>query len=336
MSASPAAGQQRRASAFTLVELLVVIAIVAVLAGLLLPALQASFRTSRIVTCTNNLKQFGTAIEVYRTETRSEEPMWLSQLNLGQELYICPLDETSGKDGGKPNMQGYASDEDDRSWEQYSETNDFAWDQFDADPGTPAWDKDFLTTTAGFENLYSDDSDSDPRYTRDMANPEITACSYMYEWTGEPCTWYERDDHDWKGVEDDIDTDDDGTPDAASWRTVKNAEAEGGEASLAVYKDGNKWEPVPTYYTEDGDPNGAHPPTVSTGSIVPVVRCYWHLDLEVVSSQTGRKDFNPFEPKCLNLRRNFSVSPSYPYFWWIGPGQLKKVASDKYTDPQAE
>ena len=74
MRTEPMRGDLHTGGGFTLIELLVVIAIIAVLIGLLLPALGSARASSRALVCSSNMRQMGVAAMMYTDDGRGVLP----------------------------------------------------------------------------------------------------------------------------------------------------------------------------------------------------------------------------------------------------------------------
>lgn len=100
----------RKTKGFTLIELLVVISVVALLAALLLPALQKARNQARAAVCQAKLRQWGTTLSLYLEENQGRFPFYSSENDIMWFLRgsVVSLDDPNGQSVRPVDTKGIA------------------------------------------------------------------------------------------------------------------------------------------------------------------------------------------------------------------------------------
>jgi prepilin-type N-terminal cleavage/methylation domain-containing protein len=243
---NPRTGSSR---AFTLIEMLVVISIIMILAGMILPALGRARFEARKVKCLGQLKQMGVAILIYADaygEGGVESfPPWITLLGQsgGKQSYIpdgrvfiCPEDGTDGREGGRPDDVRYQG--------ASSPIEQFEMADIDSHTGPLDGSSSRKNKATGGVN-----------------------CSYIFEYSGEPCDWlYIGRSAPISGAGD--------VPSGYEWQWGTQPDWTGFLALCDRDKNGIlSWNEVKKVSREGSKDHGLP----GWNLHVPILRCYWHI-----------------------------------------------------------
>lgn len=107
---------------FTLIELLVVISIIALLIGILLPALGAARNSARAISCASNQRQLGLSMYVYLSDHKEYFPPSAGVSSAGLNMYWHQYFQSNGSAVGllTPDNNNAVCPSDDEPWQPYT------------------------------------------------------------------------------------------------------------------------------------------------------------------------------------------------------------------------